>query len=70
MGRIAAIGEGVRVRGLALAGVLVLPADDPPQARSRFAELPGDVDLVILTASAAQALEPGAGRPLRIVMPP
>ncbi len=70
MGRIAAIGEGVRVRGLALAGVLVLPADDPPQARSRFAELPADVDLVILTPHAAQALEPGAGRPLRIVMPP
>jgi len=68
MGRIVAIGESVRVQALALAGVLVLPGDDPDQSRASWLGLPPDVDLVILTPEAAAAVGDGSG-PLRIVMP-
>jgi vacuolar-type H+-ATPase subunit F/Vma7 len=69
MGRIAVIGESVRVQALALAGVLVLPGDEPDQCRSHWRELPADVDLVILTPEAAAAVGESSG-PLQIVMPP
>jgi len=70
MGGIAAIGEAMRVQGLGLAGVLVLPGDDPQQVRSSWADLPEDVLLVILTPSAATEIEPCATGPLTVVMPP
>lgn len=71
MGRVAAIGESVRVDGLTLAGVLVLPAEDAIAVRARWAELPDDVVVVILTAQAAAALpEHGDPPPLNVVMPP
>ncbi|MEU3341204.1 hypothetical protein [Streptomyces sp. NPDC006668] len=75
MGRVAALGERSRVAGLALAGVVVLVADAPDTVRRGWQGLPEDVDLVILTSAAAQALgpEPGertGGRPLMVVMPP
>ena len=69
MGRIAAIGESVRVQALALAGVLVLPGDGDEESRTSWRELPPDVELVILTPEAAAAVGDGTG-PLRIVMPP
>ncbi|MER5601053.1 hypothetical protein [Streptomyces sp. NPDC002265] len=75
VGRVAALGERSRVAGLALAGVVVLAADAPEAVRRGWRSLPDDVELVVLTAAAAEALgpEPGAptgGRPLIAVMPP
>jgi len=70
MGRVAAIGERVRVDGLSLAGVLVRAAEDPPAVRAEWAALPDDVVVVILTDSAARALPVGGRGPLRVVMPP
>ncbi|MFC0597874.1 V-type ATP synthase subunit F [Streptomyces palmae] len=69
----AAIGEQVRVCGFALAGVSVFAAEDAPAVREAWRRLPADTGLVILTASAAAALDPAAlegTRPLTAVMPP
>ena len=49
MGRVAAIGEAVRVQGLSLAGVLLLPGEGPAEVASSWADLPPDVEVVILT---------------------
>lgn len=70
MGRIAAIGESIRVQGLALAGVLILPGDDPDQVRTSWNELPTDVEVVLLTPQAADALDPVESGPLIAVMTP
>jgi vacuolar-type H+-ATPase subunit F/Vma7 len=75
MGRVAALGERSRVAGLALAGAVVLVADDPDAVRRIWRTLPDGVDLVILTRAAAEALEaapaaPGGRGPLTAVMPP
>ncbi len=69
MGRVAAIGESVRVQGLALAGVLVLPGDDAGAAVASWSALPEDVDVVILTEQAASALSDRSGGPLTVVLP-
>lgn len=69
MGRIAAIGEAVRVQGLALAGVLVLPGDDADQVRTSWATLPSDVELVILTPRAAELVSAGSAAALQVVLP-
>jgi hypothetical protein len=63
------------VAGLGLAGAVVLVADAPEAVREGWRGLPEDVDLVILTPAAAEALgpEPGerpGGCPLTVVMPP
>ncbi|MFJ8113327.1 hypothetical protein [Streptomyces sp. NPDC096132] len=74
MGRVAALGERSRVAGLALAGAVVVVADDPEAVRRGRRSLPDDIDLVILTPAAAEALEhdpaPPAHRRLTVVMPP
>ncbi len=75
MGRVAALGERSRVTGLALAGAVVLVADDARAVRRAWRSLPDGIDLVILTPAAAEALEPdpatsGGRRPLTAVMPP
>lgn len=70
MGRVAAIGEAARVQGLGLAGVVVLPAEEPDAVRARWDALPDDVTVVVLTSRAAQALPSGAGPRLTVVMPP
>ncbi|MFC4463625.1 hypothetical protein ACFPH6_03235 [Streptomyces xiangluensis] len=75
MGTVAAIGERARVAGLALAGAVVLIADGPDDVRRIWRSLPDSIDLVILTPTAAEALEsdsaaPGGRRPLTAVMPP
>lgn len=59
MGRAAAIGSEPLVRGFALAGVLVVPAEDPAGVRRAWAGLPDDVELVVLTRAAAAALDRG-----------
>lgn len=58
MGRVAVIGEQVGVVGYALAGALVLPAEDDAAVLAAWAGLPGDVEVVVLTARAAEALGP------------
>ncbi|MCQ4080612.1 V-type ATP synthase subunit F [Streptomyces sp. RB6PN25] len=73
MGSAAAIGEQVRVTGLALAGVTVLVAEDPHAVREAWRALSDEVTLVIVTPAAADALGPGiveSTRPLTAVMPP
>ena len=70
MGRVAAIGEAVRVQGLGLAGVVLLPAEDAAGVRSRWAALPDDIEVVILTQMAHDALPPRYDGPLTVVMPP
>lgn len=70
MGRVAAIGESVRVQGLSLAGVLMLPGDDDHEVRHSWSTLPGDVAVVILTPAASAALGPDRTGPLTVVMPP
>jgi len=62
VGRIAAIGTGMAVRGFGLAGALVLPAEDAHEVRAAWAALPSDVELVILTPAAAQAVGPATDR--------
>lgn len=70
MGRVAAIGEAVRVQGLGLAGVLVLAAEDPESVRAHWAGLPSDIAVVLLTPGAAAVLGPNPTGPLTAVMPP
>lgn len=72
MGRIAAIGELVRIQGLALAGARQHPAADDAAVLAAWHSLGDDVDLVILTPAAAAALaavaaEPGS--PPTVVLP-
>jgi len=71
MGRVAAIGADPAVRGFALAGAVVLPADELPAVRAVWRDLPDDIDVVILTA-AAEALGTAittVQRPLTAVLP-
>lgn len=56
MGRVAAIGEHAAVSGYALAGVLVLSAEDDDAVRGAWNSLPDDVQVVILTDRAACSL--------------
>jgi len=56
MGHIIAIGEEHRTRGFGLVGCEVLPASNAAEVRRAWASLPGEVDLVLLTPMAAQAL--------------
>ncbi|HEX6501087.1 MAG TPA: hypothetical protein VF054_18965 [Micromonosporaceae bacterium] len=72
MARIAAIGELVAVQGYALAGAVVLAAGDAAAVRAAWRDLPGDVDVVILTRRAADALGDPSRRPvtpLTVVIP-
>jgi vacuolar-type H+-ATPase subunit F/Vma7 len=74
MARVAVLGEQVQVQGFALAGALVLEADDPAEVRAAWASLADDVAVVVLTPRAAEALQdrppPGPGAPLTVVLPP
>jgi hypothetical protein len=65
-GTAATIGEELLVRGFALAGVQVLPAEEPAAVRDAWLRLPGEVALVILTPAAAAALA-GQDRGHRLV---
>ena len=53
MSRAAVIGEAVRTGGFALAGAVVITAEDARQARAAWGALPADVAVLVLTASAA-----------------
>lgn len=69
----AAIGAQPEVVGFALAGVRVYAADTAQAVRAAWHALSDDVAVVILTASAAQAIgadRAAPGAPLTVVMPP
>lgn len=53
MPRAAVIGEAARTAGYALAGALVLPAEDAGQAHAAWRALPDDVAVLLLTDRAA-----------------
>ena len=50
MARAAVIGEAVRTAGFALAGAVVLAAENPEEARAAWRSLPADVSVLVLTA--------------------
>lgn len=56
MSRAAALGEDVRVAGYALAGAEVHPAGDGDAVRAAWDGLADDVDCLILTPAARDAL--------------
>lgn len=72
MSRAAVIGEGIRVRGFALAGALVRTAENKDEAVTAWRSLPPDVSVVMVTGRAAAWLgetpEPGRAA-LLVVMP-
>ena len=53
MATAAVIGESVLTGGFALAGAVVITAEDAGQARAAWKSLPSDVAVLVLTASAA-----------------
>ena len=58
------IGEPLRIYGYGLAGAVLCPASDRQQAIRAWQGLPADVDVVVLTATAAAWLGGElAGRP-------
>ena len=72
MGPVAVIGEQTAVAGYALAGALVVPAEDARAVREAWDSLGADVQVVVLTPRAAQALgtaRTASMRPLTVVMP-
>ncbi len=56
MGRVAVLGESVRVQGYALAGALPIVAESPEEIKEAWSNLARDVELVVLTPAAAAAL--------------
>ena len=53
MARAAVIGEATRTAGFALAGAVVLVAENSDEARTAWRSLPADIAVLVLTASAA-----------------
>lgn len=77
MPHLAVLGERTRVAGFALAGALVVVADDDAEVRQAWTALledrAADVEVLVLTQRAAAALPPGFAdrdRPLTVVMDP
>jgi vacuolar-type H+-ATPase subunit F/Vma7 len=73
MASAAVIGEELAVEGYALAGCVLLPADNPDEVNSAWQALPHDTVLLILTETAASWLADRlAQRPdiMTAVMPP
>lgn len=72
MGRVAVIGEALRICGYGLAGAVLCPAADEGQAIRAWRVLPGDVEVAVLTPAAARWLSADLGhRPaiLPVVLP-
>jgi vacuolar-type H+-ATPase subunit F/Vma7 len=70
--RAAVIGEAVRTAGFALAGAVVLAAENQDEARAAWRELPADIAVLVLTARAAAWLgaEPQPRRDVLLVVMP
>ena len=62
MSSIVAIGDRMKLAGYALAGVGIEHATDPDQVREAWLGLGSDVELVLLTIEARQALPDPLGR--------
>lgn len=56
MGKIAAIGEETRARPFALVGAVVIAANTPDDVVRAWHSIASDVDVIVLTPSAAKAL--------------
>jgi hypothetical protein len=72
MARVAVLGEPLRIGGYGLAGALICPARDQPEALRGWRELPGDVAVVVLTPQAESWLgDELAARPdvLTVLLP-
>ena len=68
----AVIGAPAQVAGFALAGARVYPVSSAEQARAAWQQLPGTVDVVILSDAAAEAIgaaRTGGSVPLTITLP-
>ena len=72
MARAAVIGEAVRTAGFALAGAVVLAAENEEEARAAWRSLPADVGVLVLTARAAAWLgqAPQSRRDVLLVVMP
>jgi vacuolar-type H+-ATPase subunit F/Vma7 len=79
MARAAVIGEATRTAGFALAGAVVLVAENSDEARTAWRSLPADIAVLVLTARAAAWLGGAASTSpspltrhdlLLVVMPP
>jgi len=72
MARAAVIGEAVRAAGFALAGAVVLAAENPEEARAAWRELPADIAVLVLTGRAAAWLgdEPQPRRDVLLAVMP
>ena len=53
MARVAVIGEPLRIHGYGLPGAILCPATDQAQAVLAWRDLPDEVDVAVLTPSAA-----------------
>jgi hypothetical protein len=67
MSEVAAIGAEPLIRGYALAGVRLYPAQGRDEVLAAWRDLPAGVDLVILTAAAGQDLDEAAATGERLV---
>lgn len=56
MARVAVIGEPLRIYGYGLAGAVLCPASDQAEAALAWRQLPDDIAVAVLTASAARWL--------------
>src|SRR5260370_36892618 len=64
MARVAVIGEPLRIHGYGLPDAILCPATDQAEAALAWRDLPDDIDVAVLTPSAARWLaREGAGRP-------
>jgi vacuolar-type H+-ATPase subunit F/Vma7 len=73
MARVAVLGEQVIVAGYALAGAVVVPAEDADAVRTAWDGMADDIAVVVLTPAAADALGPDRTSSLArlaVVMPP
>jgi vacuolar-type H+-ATPase subunit F/Vma7 len=53
MARTAVIGEATRTAGYAMAGAVVLVAENSDEAQTAWCSLPADIAVLVLTAQAA-----------------
>lgn len=74
MARAAVIGESVRTAGFAMAGAVVLTAENQEEARAAWRSLPADIDVLVLSARAAawlgESLSPGTRRDVLVAVMP
>jgi len=69
MGRVVVLGEPPRVDVWALAGALVMPAVGAEAVLRAWEALPPDVEVVVATPEAAQALGDRSTERLLVVLP-